>query len=370
MERAEIDAAARAFAAENDLIVWESFPWGGATALWPEDGQLEDYLHLLERVGARVLYLQDDGDVLGFAAGGVVHAFPSSEMRQRLVGEPTEDDAEVGEDDDEYGISASTPDYHNPYYDYASGRMLEGELRELVDRIVADQRFNGYRSRHLVADHVGHLAAEDAETVANVAKRVFYETVGKELDSRAQRLVPDLAVDPEFDPLARGEDLHSFLTSRLAEEDPRVLERLGIDLPAYARETGLIRNAEREITQTARLLLDTLPLLVRDQVGFTSKNTARLQLLSPYLSDAPENRKLRVLRELVSLETDLHGATREARYATAVRKLLVRGLTKAEISRRLGISTSVMDRIVSINRSDVELATDDPILTALVPGID
>ena len=369
MESAEIGAAARAFAAERELIVWESFPWGGATVVWPAAEDLKGYLDVLQRVGARILYLEDDGAVLGFAANGVIHAFPSADLRQRLVDDPVAEGSDVDEGD-EYGLSVSMADYSNPYYDYRSGRTIDGELRELVDRIVADERFDGHQSRRLCAEVTSHLDAEDSESVRSVAARVFNETVGKKLDNRAQQLVADLAGDPAFDPLAWGDDLHDFLSARVAEEDPRVLTRLQRELPGYARESGLARKAEREIAQSARQMLERIPPLVRDQLGFASKNATRLQIVSPYLDDElPDHRKHHVLRELVSIEADLYSATREARYATAVRKLLDLGIRKAEISRRLGISTSVMDRLASTHRSDVDLDAGDPIVATLAPEI-
>jgi hypothetical protein len=366
MNSSEIDQEVRQYAAERDLVLWEDFPWGGATVLWPEGAEFAAFLEVMERLEAPVLYMEGPGDIVGFAANGVIHAFPSPEMRQRLVGEPGPAEIEFEVDDES---SVSVPDYRNPYYDYQSGRTVEGELRELVDRIVADERFDGYRSRRLVAEYVAQLDAQDADTVENVAARVFNETVGKELDNRVTRLLPGLASDPEFDPLAWGGDLEDFLAARLPDEDPRVLERLGRELPGYARESGLASKAEREVTETARQVLGSLPPLVRDQLGFTSKNATRLQLIGSYLGDIPENRKQHVLRKLVDLESDVHAATREARYATATRRLMELGISKAEISRRLGISTSVMDRIVRANRSDIELDLQDPIVIMLAPEI-
>ena len=63
------------------------------------------------------------------------------------------------------------------------------------------------------------------------------------------------------------------------------------------------------------------------------------------------------------------GLKREARYATAVRRLASQGQTRAAISRILGISTSVMDRIERENRKDVPLSSEDPILTDLAPSL-
>ncbi len=43
-------------------------------------------------------------------------------------------------------------------------------------------------------------------------------------------------------------------------------------------------------------------------------------------------------------------------------------MTRAEVSRCLGISNSILERIVTTHRRDVELAADDPIVTELASG--
>jgi len=86
--------------------------------------QIEGYLEVLQRVDARIPYQQDDGDVLGFAASGVVHAFAIPEMRRQMVGNRFADDTEADKHDDESEISVSMPDYLNPYYDTAAAGRL------------------------------------------------------------------------------------------------------------------------------------------------------------------------------------------------------------------------------------------------------
>jgi hypothetical protein len=68
-------------------------------------------------------------------------------------------------------------------------------------------------------------------------------------------------------------------------------------------------------------------------------------------------------------ESEQSGAQREARYATASRRLSALGESRAGVSRLLGISASVLDRIERENRSDVDLASDDPILVHLAPQL-
>lgn len=210
MDDTEIGSIARAYAAERNLIVWESFPWGGATAIWAASQDLEGYLDVLHRVGSQILYLEGDGAFLGFASNGVVHVFPSDEMRQQLTNESEAGERETDDEGIELSVPLPTQAFRDPYYDFSSGRTLDGDLRDLVDTIVADERFDGYQSRRLAAELTANLEVEDAETVRDVATRTFARTVGKELDHRAQQLVAELAADPAFDPLAWGGELHEF----------------------------------------------------------------------------------------------------------------------------------------------------------------
>jgi hypothetical protein len=365
MDWLEIEAIVRGYATERGIVLWESFPWGGAIVLWPEDGHLEQFLELSRSLGSRILYLDAIEEVFGFAESGVIHAFPGARVRGRLalllsISGP------VGELDDDASDEYDS-DGEDLYRDCESGKPVSGELRELVDRVVADDRFDGYQSRWLVAEYTARLTTQDAETVERVAREVFNETKGKELDRRAQQLAPVLAGDHEFDPLAWGDDLSEFLTARLPDEDPRVIQRLRRELSDYAHEHGLTAEVRREVMALARQILDGLPLAIRDQFGFASRSQARLQLLDAELANVPAVRREHVLREIGNLESEQYRISRESRYATAVRKLLNGNNSRVEISRRLRISTTVMDRLLREHRVDVELDADDPIRTMLAP---
>ena len=66
---------------------------------------------------------------------------------------------------------------------------------------------------------------------------------------------------------------------------------------------------------------------------------------------------------MARIEREETGATREARYATASRALMVQGQSRAAAARTLGITTSALERVLRENRDDVRLTTDDPIVT-------
>ncbi|MGD8201517.1 hypothetical protein ACQE98_12720 [Ornithinimicrobium sp. W1679] len=369
-----VEAEVRQFATQTNLFVWEGIPWGGATTLTPESQTLADFLAVARAVGAPILYLDPDGSAAAFAANGVVHVFATPAERLRLTGGDSADDEDLllNEDEDQRSGSVTirvggSHDYNDPYYDWQSGRKVSGRVREAVDALVADGRFNGYRSGHVVAEYVAELEAEDADAVERVARRVFEETVGKQLDHQATQLVQTLVKDPAYDPLAWGPENRAFIEERVENEDLRLLERLERALATYAHESGARTKAERELARRAEAILLALTPAERDRLGFASRNAAKLQVLAPHLKGESNSKADRLAKEVARLEQERFGLPREERYATAARHLQASGMTRAEVSRRLGISNSIVERIVATHRRDVELTSDDPIRVDLAP---
>jgi hypothetical protein len=255
------------------------------------------------------------------------------------------------------------------YYDYRSDRSLGPELRALVNELVQDREYDG-GYQHFDADpRLAALSSQDAESVGYAVSMVWSASVGKALEGTARQLVTLLAADPDFDPLPWGDSTEEFVKQRLAGQRPGLVKLVQQGLNTYAYESGLTAKAEEEIKADARRALDRLTPLERDEYGFTIRNAKRLQLVEHLIGSVRENRRPLVVYWMSRLEMEEHGAAREGRYATAVRLLLARGETRAGISRLLGISTSVMDRILRENRRDVALAPDDPIVTDLAPTL-
>ncbi len=136
-----------------------------------------------------------------------------------------------------------------------------------------------------------------------------------------------------------------------------------------AETSGLIQRNEAEVKQAAQDALSRMTPLQRDVYGFASRNARRRQLAERYLENIRPSRHGLLIYWMSRFESEQSGTLRETRYATASRRLTGMGETRANISRLLGISTSVLDRIERENRSDVELADDDPILTDLAPSL-
>lgn len=374
MSELDINSAARHFAAELNCILWEGIPWGGATTLAPESLTMDDFLAIVGAVGASILYLDPDGSAMAFACSGVIHVFAGPAERARLTGTDAAHDIAFDDVDgfDLEGLSIRVGggrDFDDPYFDWETHATVSGHVREAVDALVADQRFNGYRSGHVLADHVTNLNAEDAAAVERVARRVFNEGVGKQLDHEAGQLVQSLVRDPAYDPLAWGDEISAFVAERIKDEDPRLIDRVEQALSSYAYESGERAKAERRVAQRAEAILLALSPSDRDLLGFASKNAVKVQLLADYLEGETGSRAERLAREVARLEDERFGISREERYATAARRLQATGMTRAEVSRRLGVSSSILDRITTTHRRDRQLDTSDPIMTELVPGV-
>ena len=326
----------------------------GSTVAAPQDGDL---------AGTRVQQLSAEGPTAEAAARSEPIAADPNDMRAT---DPILDQL-VDEADSLRPDFGRVHDYC--YYDYAREISLSAELRKVVNDLVLERDYDGRPGNAVVDARTAHLSPDDAESVGRSASMVWQDTIGKALDRTTKKLVTHLAEDPDFDPLPWKEDIDDFVASRLAGERPALVAGVQRELNHYAFESGLIAKVEEEMKRDARAALDAMPPLDRDNYGFTTRNAKRLQLAAPYISDVSERRRRFVIYWMSRIDGEEGGPEREARYATAIRALAGRGQTRTAISRTLGISTSVMDRIERENRHNVALAADDPILTDLAPAL-
>lgn len=255
------------------------------------------------------------------------------------------------------------------YYDYSRGKKLGANLRRVVNEIVLDRDFDGRPDSPVAEARTADLAPDDADLVRYAAMGVWDETMGKALGRTVKKLVAHLAADPEFDPLPWSEDINDFVAERMTGKRQALVTLTQRELNQYAWDSGLIAKAEEEIKRQARAALDAMSPLERDIYGFATRNAKRLQLAAPYIGHISEARQKLIVYWMSRFDSEEVGIHREARYATASRALVARGNTRAAISRILGISTSVMDRIERENRQNVAFAPNDPILTELAPQL-
>jgi hypothetical protein len=197
--------------------------------------------------------------------------------------------------------------------------------------------------------------------VLATAAAIFDEGAGAVLEERAEQLARRFGLDPDYDPVSRSDAVEAVVRGRLLDEDPRVVPRVLRRLPAHVRESGAYARAELGLQQQARELVARLSRLERDRLGFAEQTATREALLSPYLLGVPVGRRAALARRVSRVE-EADTPEREARYATAARTLL-RRTPHAEVSRRLGLSSTELDRLVRAYPRDVPLAPDDPIRT-------
>jgi len=255
------------------------------------------------------------------------------------------------------------------YYDYSRGKKLGANLRRVVNEIVLDRDFDGRPDSPVIEGRTADLAPDDADSVRYAATGVWHETMGKALGRTVKKLVAHLAADPEFDPLPWSEDINNFVAERMTGKRQALVTLTQRELNQHAWDSGLITRAEEEIKRQARAALDAMSPLERDIYGFATRNAKRLQLAAPYIGHIKEARQKFIVYWMSRFDSEEGAVHREARYATASRALAAQGNTRAAISRTLGISTSVMDRIERENRQNVALSSNDPILTALAPQL-
>jgi len=238
-----------------------------------------------------------------------------------------------------------------------------------VNEIVLDRDFDGRPDSPVIEGRTADLAPDDADSVRYAATGVWHETMGKALGRTVKKLVAHLAADPEFDPLPWSEDINNFVAERMTGKRQALVTLTQRELNQHAWDSGLITRAEEEIKRQARAALDAMSPLERDIYGFATRNAKRLQLAAPYIGHIKEARQKFIVYWMSRFDSEEGAVHREARYATASRALAAQGNTRAAISRTLGISTSVMDRIERENRQNVALSSNDPILTALAPQL-
>ncbi|CDK00265.1 conserved hypothetical protein [Microbacterium sp. C448] len=266
-------------------------------------------------------------------------------------------------------VEAYRPDLarldEHSYYDYMAGEILAPDLIQLVNRIVLDPDYDGSAGHTGIRERASGLSLDDAHAVGNVASAVWRSTTGRAMEQTAKKIAVHLAELPDFDALPWGGAIETFAAAHMHGIRPGLVSLTQQHLVQYADERGMIAHVESEIKVDARRALEAMSPLERDELGFASRNAKKLQLALPYVGGVKETRWPFVVYWMARFESDESGGTREARYATASRALAARGATRAAISRTLGISTSILDRIERENRRNVVLAPDDPIVTDL-----
>lgn len=340
------------------LHVWQGYP-DDAPVVGTGDLEPDAFLDLAVQLGARVLYIRSEGAdlVVGFAVHGVLHVLTSIESGDEQ--EDEQDDAGHAYDPTSFMLS-----WQDSAYD-----GLPPRLKAVADAVLADPRYDGEGRDTLVfGEHGAGLAPEEYETVRIATRMYFSGHTGREFDTEAAQVAALVLQHPDFDPLSTRETTTRIVESTIPVSDVRVLPRVVREVDRAAYQTGQVAAAEAALKREARALAVGLPRLLRDRIGFSSRNAQKDALLAPYLDEAQSQDRRRRLRWAVYEVLQADTAEREARYATAARAMIAAS-SSAAASRTLGISTAVIDRLLREYRHDVVLAADDPILTELAPQL-
>lgn len=338
----------------RDLLVWHGYPEGLPAVDWPDEKDVVGFLDAALRMKSPVIYLDtvetDDPDTAGFVAG-----FASQGVMHRLlVGVSEGWDAAMSQSDlDDIVTWASSSEHEQ--------RKLPDHLQAVVDALVNDPRYDAWEmgSLEIVSEYADGLPTKEFTTIKNAASDQFRNDVAPQLDADAQRLATRVLRAHGFDPLEALQP--DFVAAATGATDERVIRRITRIVNGLAWEKGLRTQAEEEVERAASAILKRMPLPLRDQLGFCSRTTQRQSLLEQYLTEIPAQRHGRTASLVARLEYEQFGSSRERRYATAARVLWNRGMSKASVSRKLGVSTSVLDRLETSHKADVEIDTDDPL---------
>lgn len=214
-----------------------------------------------------------------------------------------------------------------------------------------------------LAEHCAELNALDYVRVREAA-RGKWGPISARLESEARRLAPEVVRQGWFDPLEQFGRLSDQLDRHMGISDPRLRQRVVWRVWGSHGGAGLHERAMNEMIDITARLVDQLCWADRDELGL-AKGAQRERLVSSILKDQPARVQRFGSRHIVQHEKSTYRRDREARYATAARRLLDRGGTKAGTARTLGISASILTRLLRDYPQDVVLSSDDPLIRRL-----
>lgn len=242
---------------------------------------------------------------------------------------------------------------------------LPARLKRVADTIAADPRYEPLeKSREeVIAEHTVGLSSEDREYVEMAVPGRFETVYGADLNAEADRWARRLLeIEGAVDLVEPWSGLKEAIAEHLPEVGVQLRRRVHSRVCEIVRETGLKDEAEARIEQITVDLLESLPPAVRDRLGFMSRTAARLEVLSPYTQHLTPHDRRQLRWRASDLEVRQYKQRREARYATATSVLMHdQGMTRAAASRVLGVSSSVLARLLRENPDRVDLDPNDPL---------
>jgi hypothetical protein len=363
-----------------------------------DENGLAELLEFAADIGARVAYhqdLDDGGHVIVVMAGAVAHVTfaPPRDDAHSLISQMQFGILHDDEDGDADEPGGYQPMKHGPIdaedmaafadADHDTLNMdwplLERwrtyaktpEIRPYTETLVRDPRYSPAGRANLDPDTLTEILGTSDPAIHAAAYEDSWSAYDRKVRpayvKAAREHLATMVASPKFRwDVATVSYGHRYINDLAAALgitlEPRVLDEFPTVLGAWMESNP---KHTPFVAPTVERIWDSLTVAERDAIGFdsrTAQTTARLAHLLPP-DELPTTTEVLVseIRQLAA-ETQ---PKREARYATAARYLIGRGLTKAAISRALGLTTNRIDRITSIHPTDVMLDSDDPLHTAI-----
>ena len=242
-------------------------------------------------------------------------------------------------------------------------------LRTLAIELGQSPQYNGSRdprSREAIEAFTTELPQDDRQHVEEGADMVYSRVVERSLHVAAKRLAAEILEQDWFNPLL---ELEPQVNERMEVADWRLLyyvRRVIHQMPLWEE---LADERYKEALGLALRVLELMPPIERDRLGFVRGDYRKAALASEYAGQLIESEALReyVLGMVGGAERRFFEDLRCQRYATAGRALRAAGISKSRSAEVLRLSAPVLNRLIAAYPDDVVIAHEDPIRQTLIP---
>lgn len=342
-------------ARDLDAVVLEGIPVGGPWMRWPND-DAQAFVASFAPLKPQVVYVDTIHSSVAVVVGGVIHYFGGDVIIGDLE---LEDVFELNDNAWNVRLRSNIPE----------------DIGDIAETIAQDPRFDPLDQMavdQLIEETGIQTDSPNFETARSQAILLFYDGPEKALQREARKLARRFLEHPEFDPLLLtwdGVDQDDLYLEVIGTQEPRLERRVASAVLQAVGQKGLREKAESEFKKAIMDLMSSVPRSTLDQIGFSTRNAAREEILAPYLASVPKQRWPLAAYWVKKFEEEGR-SIREIRYAFAASLLIYRGESKSAVARMLHLSPSAMERI--LRRSipvDFRLDPEDPILLELAPEL-
>lgn len=263
------------------------------------------------------------------------------------------------------------------YVEELTSRRFDAETRQLIVRILQDQRFEpGPKGRAVVREFARHLGGNELRAIAAAASEVFevaeaISSMSRWEDDEAERAAQRKQVskfakrvleDPDFDPLPpwSGEDPADDYFARAF---PELSQETRARIEFRVLSDGRAAEAVGEVERFAARVAGDLPQTLVDKLVLSTRNAHRESLLRDQIGAVSARR---LGWTAYHIQRVVKANAEEAvldRYSAAAKTLNAYGWRKKDIAVALGVSAARVDRLLE-RATWQRLDATDPLLDA------